>query len=172
MSSNPPDDQPPEQADPKGPPVTQTEDKEEAAALEAELLSLVPEEKRNEARAVLHRISMHYAGPIPMAAEMQRLAQVDPTFPERIMRIYEKQVDHRHNLEEKALDRDYWLKSRGQHYALISVIILGIIAVILAFMHATTAAGVIAGTAIVGVVGVFVTGRLLQAKDTPEAAED
>lgn len=169
MNSSPPD--PPEETDPKSLPTGLAEEKNEAAALEAELLPFVPEDRRDEARAVLHRVAMSYQGPIPMAAEMQRLGQVDSTFPERIMRVYEKQVDHRHKLEEKVVDGNIELKRRGQHYALASVIILGLVALVLAFMGATTAAGIVAGTAIVGVVGIFVTGRVIESKDKSEPEE-
>jgi uncharacterized membrane protein len=133
-----------------------------ATPLEAEIIPLVPEESRETVRAIIHRVAMQYSGPIPTAAEMAALARIDSSFPERLMAIYEKQVDHRHTLENTAVANDFSLKRRGQTFALISIAILGALAIVLALLGAFVAAAAVGGTAIVGVVVAFIAGRAIE----------
>ena len=39
------------------------------------------------------KIEQHYRGPIPPASELEKLAQIDPTFPNRVMKMAE---NHNH----------------------------------------------------------------------------
>ena len=82
-------------------------------------------ELMNETHEVLS-LSHSSRGPIPSPEVIREYGEVDPSFPERIMKTYEKQTEHRHLLEKQdADDRSKDLISvrneaqRGQYFALI-----------------------------------------------------
>lgn len=56
----------------------------------------------------------------------------------------EKEQEHRHELPGRLLDREYRLKSRGQHYALIAVAVVLLFAAYLASQGDTKMAGYVA----------------------------
>lgn len=141
---------------------------EEAAEQEdfpvpAKILEHVPPEYRQEVLRSVRRYAARYSGPVPHAAEMARYKEVDPSFPERFVAMAERQAVHRQSLETRVVTEDFAMRRRGQHYALISIVILLAFALALALLGATTAAAIVGGTTVVGVVTVFVTGRVIEA---------
>lgn len=52
--------------------------------------------------AVIERhIAEHYSGPVPAAKEMKRYAEIDPSFPDRMMTMAEKQQDANIRIAER-----------------------------------------------------------------------
>lgn len=105
----------------------------------------------------------HHSGPLPRASELGRYNEIDATFAERIVSMAEREQAFRHSLPRDALERDYRIKSRGQHYAiLLATLILGF-AAYLAYLGNSEMAGKVAIGTLVGIVGIFVTGRAIDA---------
>lgn len=139
------------------------------AEIVQDLLPLIPEENRRTALTIMRRAQLQYSGPVPISTEMARYKEIDPSFPERFMRMAEKQVDHRHAMEKAVFADEFRLKRTGQNYALISLFALALLAALIAYMGDTKAAAAVASVAIVGIVGVFVTGRLIEKQSDEES---
>lgn len=60
-----------------------------------------------------------YSGPFPPAAELERYEAIYPGFAERLMNRYEKQSDHRMELETKVIESGIKNSARGQVFAFI-----------------------------------------------------
>jgi uncharacterized membrane protein len=85
----------------------------------------------------------------------------------------ELEQQHRQELEDAQVALPYLLARRGQSFALAAMILFLLFAAALALAGATTAAAVIVGIDIVGIVGVFLTGRYVSRGDgSPEAEPD
>lgn len=46
---------------------------------------------------------MQYSGPLPPSSEMNNYGRIDPSLPNRIMELAEKQTAHRIDMEEKSM---------------------------------------------------------------------
>lgn len=112
----------------------------------------------------VERIATHRSGPLPDARELDAYRQVDASFAERIVRMAEKEQDHRHQLPNRVLEREYRLKSRGQHYALIAVAVVLLFAAYLAYQGDSKMAGYVAIGTLASIVGIFVSGRAIDAR--------
>ncbi|MFZ4647498.1 MAG: DUF2335 domain-containing protein [Gemmataceae bacterium] len=132
------------------------------------VLERLPPEDRREVEVGIRQMVAQYSGPVPHAHEMLRYQQIDPSFPERFVRMAENQSRHRQELETRVIDYDFKLKRTGQDYALFSVVFGLLIALVFAWIGALTIAAIVAGTTVVGVVTAFVVGRVLQNKSDPE----
>lgn len=62
-------------------------------------------------------IKQSYSGPLPLAAEMERYANIDPTLPDRIMSLAEQQSIHRQRLENMAMASSDYQRRRGSYCA-------------------------------------------------------
>ena len=72
----------------------------------------------------------YHSGPLPAPETLQGYQTVDKTFPERIVKSFEKQVNHRLKIEEIMVNSKTSNEKRGQIFAFIIsliVIISGII---------------------------------------------
>lgn len=107
--------------------------------------------------AVVH----HHSGPLPRAADLADYNQIDPSFAERIVRMAEREQQHRHAFPAEVLSKDYAIKSRGQNYALILAFGIILFAAYLAWLGDTAMAGKVAIGTLVGIVAIFVSGRLI-----------
>lgn len=58
-----------------------------------------------------------YSGPIPPPEALKKYQDIDGSFPERIMGNWEKQTQHRHNVETKAIDANITVNKRSQWFA-------------------------------------------------------
>ena len=75
----------------------------------------------------------------------------------------EREQEHRHALPGEVLRREYGLKSRGQHYALLLAALILVFAAYLAHLGDTGMAGTVAIGTLIGIVGIFVSGRAIDA---------
>lgn len=150
------------------PPKDGDEEGENLPATVEAILEEIPEERREAALLMISRIVESHSGPVPSAREMARYKAINPKFPERFFKQLEQQSAHRQALERKVVEDDYKVKTRGQHYALVSVALCLGFALALAFIGATTAAGIVGGTTVIGIVTVFITGRALPQRDAPK----
>ena len=83
-----------------------------------------------------------YSGPLPPAREMQALAQINPDFPERLIRMAEKEQDFRHRYNMS-------LAVRVQYLTVLIVLAGLACSVIIAFSGSTLASAAIAVSTIV-----------------------
>lgn len=135
----------------------------------------IEDEHALESEAVLSgyelKISEESSGPIPSPRFMAGYAKLDPTFPERIMSMAEKQLDHKiamdcknMELQEKAINDGFSSAKRGQWLGFFIAIIILAVSVTLAFFGYETLAGILIGTAFVAIVGLFVQNAKNQKK--------
>lgn len=138
-------------------------------------MELVPEPAYHQVATIVEqtisRVS-HYSGPLPRPSDLEKYELVKPGFAERIMVMSEREQLHRHSFGEMMLTSELGLKQRGQWFAMASIVILSAFAAYLAFRGASAAAALVATGAILGIVGIFVTGRVLDAKQAPFTADD
>lgn len=134
----------------------------------------LPPEKRTEFFAVIRRERMSHSGWLPTPEFMKQYDLALPGLAERIVALPEREQSFRHNTTKDIVSRDYKLRTTGQWMGLAAL------AMILAFCAFLTIWGFgkqaawVAGTVIIGTVGVFVTGQLFNAgsstsKDIVEA---
>ncbi|MEA3053998.1 MAG: hypothetical protein QOG72_2901 [Sphingomonadales bacterium] len=144
-------------------------DPEDEAKLE-QIAELLPPEKRGELLAVIEKTVSH-SGWLPTPDDLAAYETILPGLAERIVAMPEREQKHRHEVIENALDRDYQLKHRGQTLAITSMVLL------LAFSGCLAALGEIAWAArvaiftIVAVVGIFVTGKVVDARTSKDTDE-
>ncbi|WP_375427923.1 DUF2335 domain-containing protein [uncultured Sphingomonas sp.] len=131
------------------------------------LTPLVAAENMSQVGAIvaetITEITTHHSGPLPRARDLAEYKQVDASFAERIVRMAEKEQDHLHAVEMTVIERDHRLKSRGQQFALAAAFMILLFAAYLAFTGNTDMAGKVAIGTLIGVVGIFVSGRVVDA---------
>ncbi len=77
----------------------------------------------------------------------------------------EQQLEHRHRLEAIALPATFAAQRTGQRNALIVTVVALLVALGLGLAGAEAAAGVVGGTTVVALAGVFVAGRRSQDRE-------
>ena len=158
-------------------------DRTHSPTQEGEVLS---EQLKNDiSRVVRQEITEFHAGPIPSAAELEKLAAIDESFPDRMLKMAEKQQAHEHALENREiimveanlkaskeqLTLFHKFRSDGQVYAIVTVGILSSASVALAAFGAIVPSGILAGT--VGLVaGVLITGKLIKTRTHPSDGDN
>ncbi|MEO5339600.1 MAG: DUF2335 domain-containing protein [Magnetococcus sp. MYC-9] len=125
------------------------------------------------------RTQSMWRSPIPPAAEMAAYSAIDPSLPDRIMTMAERQSAHRHTLElrqmgvsEKKTEtlghivaKEQELRSRGQLFGFcLSLVTFGAILAAL-YLGQTTTANALVGI-IVALALVFVTGQIFGNKQS------
>jgi uncharacterized membrane protein len=100
-----------------------------------------------------------HAGPLPDAESIMKYDTVIPQGADRIMKMAEKQQEHRMNLEAKIVSSQSRQSNLGQWFGLI----IGLVGIgsgtFLAYSGQTTVGGIIAGGTVVSLVSVFVIGK-------------
>lgn len=101
-----------------------------------------------------------WAAPLPPPSLLLDYDQVVRDGAERILSMAEKQADHRMRMEAAEVSSDHTLAKRGQWIGMAVVLAVLVLAGYLAYLGATTAAAVVAGTDVVGLAAVFVYGSI------------
>lgn len=122
------------------------------------MLELVPEDKREEFITILTQ-EVRHSGPLPRPDDLARYEQILPGLAERIVRLPEREQEHRHRVVERAVERDYEIRRCGQRYALVGMAILIAFATLLAILGDSAWAARVAIGTVVATVGIFVTGK-------------
>lgn len=150
-------------------PETQASSEENVTrAVLTKIEELVPPENRERLALIVEEtISSisHHSGPLPRPSDMAAYETIQPGFAERIMRMAEGEQAQRHASMNDMVRKGYDLKSRGQIFAIGSVVILTGFASYIAYLGNTTAAAAVVTIGIVGVVGAFVARRLINADE-------
>jgi uncharacterized membrane protein len=101
-----------------------------------------------------------FSGPLPAPEVLEHYQRIDPGLVERIVSLAEQEADHRRALERTAIRETSAQVMRGQLYGLLIGAIALASVIICALSGAEWAASVLGGSTILGLVAVFVTGRL------------
>lgn len=136
----------------------------------AEILEDLPEDQRSAVRQIIQATS--HSGWLPPPSVLAEYNSVVPGLAERIIRMPEREQEHRHRVVEGHAQEDTRLKRRGQLFALASVVMLLSLAALLAFLGEPAWAGRIAIFGLVGVVGIFITGQWAEFKMAKLQSED
>lgn len=129
-----------------------------------EFIKSLPPDKQEMASQLIfameQSIETSYKGPIPPPDYLNGYKEVLPNAPERILTMAEEQQKHRMAMENMIVRRNLQLSERGQFFGFIIVLLFLIAAIYLALNNHETLAGIIMGTTLLGVLGVFVLNKL------------
>lgn len=142
--------------------------KSRIAPKKSDILDRIPEEHREE---VLELISYQrtHIGPLPPPEILEQYNNVVPDGAERIIRMAEKQQNHRMELEKRFLISQSAQSKLGQWFGLIIGVFGLSTAAFLGYFGAEIAAAGIGGGTLVGLVSAFLAGKKSQKKeDRPE----
>jgi uncharacterized membrane protein len=115
--------------------------------------------------------SSMFSGPVPPPEVLAEYAKIHPSLVDRIFAMTESQSAHRKNLETQSLLLHSEAVARST-YAGLSVAIVGLgVAAFLGFLGHPTAAAIVGGADLVGLVSVFITGRRPPAKSEVPAKQ-
>lgn len=138
-----------------------------------ELLEGVPATQR---QAVLEMFSQSesHSGWLPTPKFLAEYEAILPGLAERIVALPEREQAHRHKVVERVVIEEASLKKRGQNFAMASLALLLIVAMLLIALGQYSLGAQVATFGIVGVVGIFVTGKWFDAKaaKTDEVVEE
>lgn len=136
-----------------------TESAEVAEVLEPLLEQLeLPKEKEAQVRRMVTTI-LSFQGPIPPPMLLRQYEDVVPGSADRLIRLTEKQTDHRIDMERTIVKGRVGLSVRGQVMAFVLSVFFGVIALWLGLEGHDRLAGTIAVTTIIGLAVVFVLGK-------------
>lgn len=103
--------------------------------------------------------SAYWQGPLPPPAVLEEFRAVVPDAPERIVRQWEQESEHRRAYEQKALDAAIAKESRGQASAILFALAALSVSAFALWMGEPWVAGTVGGGTIVSVVGAFLYQR-------------
>ena len=122
--------------------------------------------------ALLERELKIYQGPFPHHDVLKGYAEVDPSFPDRVIALTENQSKHRQNLENKVVEANIKNQTRGSAFAFI----LGLVAIIGAFILLYTGKSVTGMSSLIlamgSLAGVFIYGKKGEIKEIREKDEE
>ncbi len=101
----------------------------------------------------------YYQGQLPPPEMMAQFKDIDPSFPERIVAMAEKEASNRHKNEtaaNKMLARTSYL---GMVFAFLSVLVVSALVFYAFYLGFATQAAAIATGVIIGIAGVFLLRR-------------
>lgn len=136
-----------------------------------QLIQLFPEDKRSHAEPffrAMFSVATHHSGPLPRPEDMAGYEAAFPGSAARILAMAEKEQANRHGAITRSLDldaeriqKDHSLKTAGQVCAMIALALLVGLTAFIAYIGDTQSAVWLGGATIVAVVGIFVTGKLV-----------
>lgn len=138
------------------------------------ILSAVPENKKKEVEEALMVIRGEmYSGPIPPPEALARYEEIQSGAADRIIKMAEKQQEHRMSLETKAIGGQIDQSKRGQIFGFIVILLCISVAVFFAVAFGmTTFAEIFLTVTMVILVTLFITGKNVMRKDLKEKSKD
>lgn len=129
----------------------------------------IPQHAKKEIEEALVSIEVKkassFSGPVPPPEILKGYNKTIKNGAERLMKMTEKQSEHRIQLEDHAIKNEIKQSGRGQVFGFILGGVGLILATLLAMYDHETVAGIFGTTTIVGLVAVFVTGKKSQESD-------
>ena len=154
--------------------ITETAKVQETESPVQVILDAVPESKKEEVKEALMIIrSEMYSGPIPPPEALARYEEIQPGAADRILKMAEKQQEHRMALETKAIGGQVDQSKRGQIFGFIAIFLCIGAAVFFAVVcNMTKFAATFLTVTMVILVGLFLTGKNVMKKDLEEKSKD
>ena len=128
--------------------------------IDPQLLQKLGSEDRKRLLGIVETAATSFRGPLPppeMLAEYDRLI---PQGADRLMRLLEVQTSSRLERDAKLVDSQVTLPARGQLFGAVLCVFFGAIGWHLALEGHDGVAGLLFGTTILGLITVFVLGRM------------
>ena len=125
------------------------------------VLESLPEDKRDVIMSAMYAIEQKsYSGPLPAPEDFAEYEKILPGSTDRILKMAEKQVDHRISSDNKIIDNTYRQRGRGQILGAILVVMFGVIRLILGLTGHDSLAKYIGVTTVIGLAVVFVLNKI------------
>jgi len=100
-----------------------------------------------------------FSGPLPPPAILRQYDEIQPGFAERLLRLTEDEANHRRQVTARAQRYELFETTLGQVFGLLVALAALGATVWLGVLGLETAASIVGGTTIVGLVGAFIAGR-------------
>lgn len=154
--------------------ITETAKVQETESPVQVILDAVPESKKEEVKEALMIIRGEmYSGPIPPPEALARYEEIQRGAADRILKMAEKQQEHRMALETKAIGGQVDQSKRGQIFGFIAIFLCIGAAVFFAVVcNMTKFAATFLTVTMVILVGLFLTGKNVMKKDLEEKSKD
>lgn len=107
-------------------------------------------------------IAAGFSGPIPPPEIIEKYNEVVPGAADRIITMAEKEANHRHDIDKKKLKE----RTRGQWFAAILTLAAFFLIYIALINNRTLVASIIAGSTIIGLAAIFITGSFIRKSET------
>jgi uncharacterized membrane protein len=146
--------------------LTRLED--EVIRTEPELFTGLPKDR---ARKIVQTVAISmksHSGPLPDPETLNRYNEIIPNGADRIMIGFEKQLDHRIDIENHAIKGQVRQSDRGQLFAFIIAIAVLLASFWLINQGHDTAGTILGSVDLVALVTVFITGKAQQKKNLQE----
>lgn len=125
------------------------------------VLESLPEDKRDVIMSAMYAIEQKsYSEPLPAPEDFAEYEKILPGSTDRILKMAEKQVDHRISSDNKIIDNTYRQSGRGQILGAILVVMFGVISLILGLTGHDSLAKYIGVTTVIGLAVVFVLNKI------------
>lgn len=125
------------------------------------VLESLPEDKRDVIMSAMYAIEQKsYSGPLPAPEDFAEYEKILPGSTDRILKMAEKQVDHRISSDNKIIDNTYRQSGRGQILGAILVVMFGVIILIFGLTGHDSLAKYIGVTTVIGLAVVFVLNKI------------
>lgn len=138
------------------------------------ILDAVPKEKRKTVEAALMIMrSEIYSGPIPPPEAIEKYEKAQPGAADRILRMAERQQEHRMAMEKDVVGGQVKQSKRGQIFGFIIFFVCIAVAIFFAVKldMKTFASAFLTGTMVV-VIGLFITGKNIMRNDLRSKSKD
>ena len=124
-----------------------------------------PHSKNNKQNQQIIQMSGQYSGPLPIPSHLEQYEQILPGAADRIIRMAEKQSEHRQELEKRVIKSD----TRNSLAGLIFGFIIGIVGIVrgayLISIGQIIEGSIFGGGTIVSLVGTFIYGSQKRQKE-------
>ncbi len=152
---------------------------------DSELKGLSPQFINRVVQIIASTQSVSFSGPVPPPEQLAKYNQAFQNGAERVFQLAEKEQNHRHTLDKRDQElseqlvktdneikiRDALLRSRGQIFAFFLALFCICTSVLLAFYEHGTVAGIIGGTTVIGLAGIFITNKVIESQKTDNNQE-
>jgi len=146
---------------------------------DSEEKELTPEERveleqlleKDDAQEIVMQRSM-FSGPLPPPSILQGYSDVLDGGAERIMRLTEREQEHRHYMEKAAVTGHIRLDRRGQYLG-FGIAVIALLSATYLISTGNVISGTIIGTVdLVGLVGAFIYGRHVKANESKSQEDE
>lgn len=143
------------------------------------VLETLPPDKSREIKEKVHTLqrisymeSVSYSGPLPHPDMLKKYNEAVPDGAERILKMVEKQSEHRMAIEKFAIEEQFKQSKRGQNYGFSLALLFLLATGLFVFTGHIEIAAILAAIDIVSLASVFVIGKWKQKENLSEKDPD